>query len=132
MLIAMVTQALLLKAAGVSKEKTAQVLAEALGMLQQDSTQYQVISTAVDLLQKAKAHDIAVPGANLEVRKPHVLRTRLSSISVVVESPLSDFIFIRLAGIWSSQRCIRREGQSCRLISVQCDCRRCCLFWRRI
>ncbi len=77
MLIAMVAQALLLKAAGAPKEKTAEVLAEALDMLQQDSTQYQVISTAVELLQKAKAHDIAVPGANLEVRKLHVLRTRL-------------------------------------------------------
>lgn len=82
----MVVQALLLKAAGAPKEKTAEVLAEALDMLQQDSTQYQVISTAVELLQKAKAHDIAVPGANLEVCKRHVLGTCLSSILTVVGS----------------------------------------------
>lgn len=60
-------QALLLKASAASKEARADVVASALDMLKQDPTQYQVLSTAAELLQTSKEQGILVPGATLEV-----------------------------------------------------------------
>ena len=60
-------QALRLEAAVAPGEATPEVLAEALAMLREDPTQYQIISTAAELLQTAKLHGVVVPGATLEV-----------------------------------------------------------------
>ena len=60
-------QVLLLKASAAPKEAMADVAATALDMLKQDPTQYQVLSTAAELLQTSKEQGTSVPGAILEV-----------------------------------------------------------------
>jgi hypothetical protein len=60
-------QVLLLKASAAPKEAMTDIAATALDMLKQDPTQYQVLSTAAELLQTSKEQGTSVPGAILEV-----------------------------------------------------------------
>ena len=71
-------QALRLKAAAAPEEDSSEVQAEALAMLREDPTRYQIICTSAELLQTSKSKDTVVPGATLEVCKLHFIYISIS------------------------------------------------------
>ncbi len=71
-------QALRLKAAAAAQnEASTEVLAEAIAMLRQEPTQYQILSTSTELLRRATLNSAVVPGATLEVCKELIPEKRL-------------------------------------------------------